>query len=64
MSYFIKQIGNAQFIISTHSPIAIETATEEDYLYRSQKIEDACSFTGFFKHVGSDPSGAKIARDL
>lgn len=60
----IKQIGSAQFIISTHSPIAIETATEEDYLYRSQKIEGACSFSGFFKHVGSDPSGAKIAREI
>ncbi|MBH5318474.1 AAA family ATPase [Paenibacillus sp. GSMTC-2017] len=60
----IKQIGSAQFIISTHSPVAIETATEEDYLYRSQKIEGVCSFSGFFKHVGSDPSGARIAREI
>ncbi|BCG59086.1 ATP-dependent nuclease [Paenibacillus sp. URB8-2] len=60
----IKQIGSAQFIISTHSPIAIETATEEDYLYRSQKIEGACSFSGFFKHVGSDPSGSRISREI
>ncbi|GGG02543.1 ATP-dependent nuclease [Paenibacillus abyssi] len=60
----IKQIGNAQFIISTHSPIAIETATEEDYLYRAQKTDGVCSYSGFFKHVGSDPSGARIAREI
>ncbi|MNW40209.1 hypothetical protein D3C74_173170 [compost metagenome] len=60
----IKTIGNAQFIVSTHSPIAIETATEDDYLYRSQKYDGACSYTGFFKHLGADSSGAKIAREV
>lgn len=60
----IKSIGSAQFIISTHSPIAIESATEGDYLYRSQKVNGECSYTGFFKHIESDHSGAKIAREV
>lgn len=60
----IKEIGNAQFIISTHSPIAIETATEDDYLYRSQKNVGVCSYIGFFKHIETDSSGAKIAREV
>ncbi|PJN56365.1 hypothetical protein PAEVO_30880 [Paenibacillus sp. GM2FR] len=60
----IKKIGNAQFIVSTHSPIAIETATEDDYLYRSQKNLGVCSYIGFFRHLEMDSSGAKIAREV
>jgi predicted ATPase len=60
----IKAIGSAQFILSTHSPVAIETATEDDYLYRSQKINGVCSLNGFFKHIRSDSSGARIAREV
>jgi hypothetical protein len=60
----IKSHRGAQFIISTHSAIVMETATADDHLYRTQKVSRECNISGFFRRQSGNPNGVKIAREV
>nr|WP_154960288.1 ATP-binding protein [Paenibacillus xylanexedens] len=64
LMYIIKKHENAQFIISTHSPIVMETASQDDHLFRTLKISRECTISGFFRKEESNPDGIKIAREV
>ncbi|MGE6720559.1 ATP-dependent nuclease [Peribacillus frigoritolerans] len=46
----IREHGEAQYIIATHSPNVLESANGEDLLYRFNKNRDICSFENFFRN--------------
>jgi len=60
----IKNNGEAQFIISTHSPVVMETAAQDDHLFRTQKLLRECLISGFFRRQPTNPNGVKIAREV
>lgn len=61
----IKDKSNIQYIVATHSPAVMETSRENDYLYRFQKDECACTIDGFFRHHrSSGTEDAKILREV
>lgn len=56
----IREIGSVQFIIATHSPTVIESANENDYLYRFQKKDLQCLANKFYRNNND----AKILRSV
>jgi len=60
----IREIGQEQFIIATHSPTVIESAKESDYLYRFQKIEGATFINKFYKNNADAKLLRTVCNDL
>jgi predicted ATPase len=60
MIRIVRNINESQFIVSTHSPSAIEAAKENDYLYRFNKANLGCTFEKFYKNNDS----AKVLREV
>ena len=46
----IRNHGNSQYVLATHSPTVLECADKEDILYRFNKKDDKCSCENFFRN--------------
>lgn len=57
----IRNHGESQYIIATHSAPVMETAKGEDILYRFNKKDGMCKFENFFRREGE---GALALREL
>ncbi|MCD6010727.1 MAG: hypothetical protein K0Q79_589 [Flavipsychrobacter sp.] len=60
----IREIGGEQYVISTHSPTVMESATENDCLYHFQKKGDACYINKFYRNNTDAKILRTVANDL
>lgn len=54
----------AQYILATHSPTVLESAKEDDFLYRFQKHSKICTFYKFFRTKKDLSEMRKACNDL
>ncbi|PFS47132.1 ATP-dependent nuclease [Bacillus cereus] len=57
----IRNHGNSQYLIATHSATVMESASENDILYRFNKKDGICTFQNFFRNA---PEGMKMFREV
>ncbi|MED4400056.1 AAA family ATPase [Metabacillus fastidiosus] len=50
LMHLIREHGDTQYIIATHSSSVLESASGEDILYRFNKEGDICCFENFFRN--------------
>lgn len=57
----IRNQGNSQYLIATHSATVMESASENDILYRFNKKDGICTFQNFFRNA---PDGIRVFREV
>lgn len=60
----IKEHGDSQYIIATHSSTVLESATGDDILYRFNKEGEICSFENFFRNSKSLGKFREVCNEL
>ncbi|UNL85727.1 ATP-dependent nuclease [Priestia koreensis] len=60
----IREHGDSQYIIATHSPNVLESATGNDILYRFNKDGEICFFENFFRNSESLGKFREVCNEL
>ncbi|WP_057762326.1 ATP-dependent nuclease [Cytobacillus praedii] len=60
----IRDHGDSQYIVATHSPNVLECATGDDILYRFNKNGEICCFENFFRNSESLGKFREVCNEL
>ncbi|MGG3801596.1 ATP-dependent nuclease [Metabacillus fastidiosus] len=60
----IRDHGDSQYIVATHSPSVLESATGDDILYRFNKNGEICCFENFFRNSESLGKFREVCNEL
>lgn len=60
----VREFGNAQYIIATHSSTVLESANAKDILYRFSKTGGVCTCENFFRNAGGIAKLREVCNEL
>lgn len=60
----IRNHGNSQYVLATHSPTVLECASKEDILYRFNKKDDKCCCQNFFRNNDGINNFREVCNEL